>query len=78
MTYTERHRWCTAKILETFKDELDSETAQNFLRQKSVLQQFSIFFKGEGSGRLFVFYQPAVTNTEVSSYYIYSRYHITQ
>ena len=67
MAYSERHRWCTSKIIETFAPELDSETAQTFTRTDANLQQFNQFLKGEGSGRLFVFYQPVASETEVNA-----------
>ncbi|CAM9799127.1 unnamed protein product [Ectocarpus fasciculatus] len=57
MSLTERHRWCAKKILEAFAPELDVEVSQSFIRQDSNLQRFSAFFRGEGSGRLFIFYQ---------------------
>lgn len=66
MALTDRHRWCASKILETFAPELDAETIQLFIRQESNLQKFSGFFRGEGSGRLFVFYQPEATEGDVS------------
>jgi hypothetical protein len=55
---SERHRWCGAKIEEAFKPELESETVQLFIRNEKNLAKFSAFFRGESSGRLFVFYQP--------------------
>lgn len=58
MSLSERHRWCLKKILECFSPELDTETVQGFMRQDANLQKFTSFFKGESSGRLFVFYQP--------------------
>jgi hypothetical protein len=66
-TMTERHRWCLAKIRETFEPELKLETANQFMRQEAVLQTFSAFFKGESSGRLFVFFQEEVVEGVVSS-----------
>ena len=66
MAYSERHRWCTSKIQETFAPELEIETIQSFIRNEIILTQFNQFFKGEGSGRIFVFYQPAITDPEVS------------
>ena len=65
-TLTERHRWCLAKICETFEPELKAETANQFMRQEAVLQTFSSFFKGESSGRLFVFFQEEVVEGVVS------------
>ena len=62
MSLSERHRWCSKKILEAFGTEIDSETVQSFIRQDLNIQKFSVFFRGESSGRLFVFYQ--VPNTE--------------
>jgi len=58
MALTERHRWCSGKILEAFAPELDSETVQGFIRNEANLQKFTALFRGEGAGRLFVFYQP--------------------
>ena len=58
MSLTEKHRWCIKKILETFTPELDGETIQAFMRQESTMTKFASFFRGEGSGRLFCFYQP--------------------
>ncbi len=63
---TERHRWCLSKIMEAFEPELKTETAQAFMRQDAVLSTFSSFFKGESSGRLFVFYQEEVVEGVVS------------
>lgn len=67
MAYSERHRWCTSKILETFAPEIDTETIQSFVRSEVILTQLNQFFKGEGPGRLFIFYQPAATDPEVST-----------
>ena len=58
MVLSERHRWCTSKIEEAFKPELESEVAQLFIRNEKNLSKFTAFFRGESSGRLFVFYQP--------------------
>ena len=66
MSLTERHRWCVSKILEAFGPELTSEAAQAFIRNDANLQKFNAFFKGDGNGRLFVFYQPEVAEGEVS------------
>jgi hypothetical protein len=65
MALTERHRWCTSKILETFSPELDMETVQGFIRLEANNNKFTSFFKGEGAGRLFVFYQSEGTDGEV-------------
>jgi hypothetical protein len=35
------------------------------MRQEAVLNKFTTFFKGETSGRLFVFYQEEVADGEV-------------
>ena len=59
MALSERHRWCIKKITETFAPELDIDAVQLFIRQESNLQKLTQFLKGESSGRLFVFYQPA-------------------
>jgi hypothetical protein len=61
MSLSERHRWCVKKILEVFQPELESETVQQFIRNESNLNYFTSFFRGDNSGRLFVFYQPVVT-----------------
>ena len=58
MSLSERHRWCVKKILEVFEPELQEETVQSFIRNESNLNHFTSFFRGESSGRLFVFYQP--------------------
>ena len=65
MSLTERHRWCVSKILEAFGKDVTSEQAQAFIRNDSNLQKFNQFFKGEGSGRLFVYYQPELASGEV-------------
>lgn len=65
MALTERHRWCMGKVLETYGSELDKEVLEGFVRQEAVLQKFSSFFRGETSGRLFVFYQPEAAEGEV-------------
>ena len=64
---TDRHRWCITKILETFGSELTSDAAQSFMRQEAVLTKFTGFFKGESSGRLFVFFQEEAVEGEVST-----------
>ena len=61
MALTERHRWCISKIMESFEGELNSEAVNTFMRQEAVASKFTQFFAGESSGRLFVFYQPEVT-----------------
>lgn len=66
MSLTERHRWCAGKILEAFQPELTSETVQQFIRQDATLQKFTQFFRGEASGRLFVFYQNPTSEGVVS------------
>jgi hypothetical protein len=38
---------------------------QQFIRQDVNLQKFNAFFKGEGSGRMFVFYQSEMVDGEV-------------
>jgi hypothetical protein len=68
MSPSERHRWCSAKIEEAFKPELETETVQIFMRNDKNLQKFTAFFRGESAGRLFVFYQPEMNgNGEVCS-----------
>lgn len=66
MSLTERHRWCANKMLEAFGPELTTEAVQAFIRQDANLQKFLSFFKGEGSGRIFVFFQPDMADGEVS------------
>ena len=66
MSITDKHRWCISKILETFDGILDADTCQLFMRQEANLNKFSSFFRGDGSGCLFVFYQP-VDNGEFST-----------
>lgn len=66
MALSERHRWCAKKILEAFAPDLDSEAVQGFIRAEANLQKFTSFFRGDSSGRLFVFYQPAMAEGEVS------------
>jgi dynein heavy chain, axonemal len=61
MSLSERHRWCVKKILEVFEPELESETVQSFIRNEANLNHFTSFFRGDNSGRLFVFYQPVAT-----------------
>lgn len=58
MSLSERHRWCVAKLLDAFKPELTQEQVQQFIRKEENLQKFSAFFRGDLSGRLFVFFQP--------------------
>ncbi len=65
MSLSDRHRWCVSKILEAFGPELTSEAAQAFIRQDGNIQKFNAFFKGDGPGRLFVFYQPDLGDGEV-------------
>jgi len=65
MSLTERHRWCMGKIVETFGTELDKEVLEGWMRTDAVLSKFSSFFRGESSGRLFVFYQPETVDGEV-------------
>lgn len=65
MALTERHKWCATKIIDSFGSELDTETVQLFMRQDANLQKFTAFFKGESTGRLFVLYQPDVSENEV-------------
>jgi hypothetical protein len=67
MSLNERHKWCAKKILEAFPD-LENEQIQDFIRKDHVLQKFNLFFKGESSGRLFVLYQPAVSDKEVINF----------
>ena len=61
MSLSERHHWCVKKILEVFEPELESETVQSFIRNETNLNHFTSFFRGENSGRLFVFFQPVAT-----------------
>jgi hypothetical protein len=54
-----------AKMLEAFAPELTAEAVQSFMRADQNLQKFNAFFKGDGAGRMFVFYQPQVGEGEV-------------
>jgi hypothetical protein len=54
------------KMLETFGPELSSDTVQAFIRGDGNLVKFNSFFKGDGSGRMFIFYQSEVSEGEVS------------
>lgn len=65
MSLSERHRWCMSKMLEAFAPELSSEAVQSFIRADQNLQKFNAFFKGDSSGRMFVFYQPHMGEGEV-------------
>lgn len=65
MSILERHRWCMEKIVEAFGPELTAEAVQTFIRIDANLQKFNSFFKGDSSGRLFVFYQPVINEGEV-------------
>ena len=58
MVVSERHRWCASKIEEAFKPDLKYDTVQSFIRCEKNVAKFTAFFRGESSGRLFVFYQP--------------------
>ena len=58
-----------SKIKETFGEGLTNEANQAFMRQEAVQTTFSTFFKGESSGRLFVFYQEDVVEGQVSTYF---------
>lgn len=68
MSILERHRWCMEKIVEAFGPELTTEAVQTFIRIDANLQKFNSFFKGDSSGRLFVFYQPIINEGEVSKF----------
>jgi hypothetical protein len=65
MSLSDRHRWCLNKILEAFGPELTSESAQGFIRNDANLHKFNTFFKGDGSGRLFIYYQPEISEGKV-------------
>ena len=67
MALQERHRWVMSKILEAFAPELPSEVVQSFMRQDANLQKLNSFFKGDGSGRMFVFFQAEVSEGEVKN-----------
>jgi len=58
MSLSEKHRWCLAKIGEAFSPEITKAETQAFMRQETTLTKFASFFRGEGSGRIFIFYQP--------------------
>ena len=70
MSVLERHRWCIDKIVEAFGPELVAETVQTFIRADNNLHKFNAFFKGDSSGRLFVFFQPVMNEGEVTFYLI--------
>lgn len=53
------------KITEAFGAELDKEMLEGFMRQEAVALKFSSFCRGESAGRLFVFFQPDVSDGEV-------------
>lgn len=53
------------KMIEAFAPGLTSEAVQSFIRQDVNLQKFNSFFKGDGPGRLFVFFQPDMVDGEV-------------
>jgi hypothetical protein len=77
MSLTERHRWCAKKILEAFSPEVDMEVVQTFIRSDSNVQRFSAFFRGEGPGRLFVYFQSPAPEGDVSLHYsIYWFHHM--
>lgn len=42
------------------------ETVQTFIRADSNVQRFSAFFRGEGPGRLFVYFQAPAPEGDVS------------
>lgn len=70
---SERHRWCAAKIAEAFKPELESDAAQVFIRNEKNASKFTAFFRGESTGRLFIFYQPeGSSNGEVRHLAVFS------
>lgn len=72
MSLTDRHRWIIGKILEAFAPELDSETVNAFVRQDSIVQRFTSFFRGEGpQQRLFVFFQSESSNQVTIDIYFY-------
>jgi len=52
------------KVLEAFSPELTTEMVNQFMRQDANLQRFNAFFKGDGTGRLFVFFQPEMNEDE--------------
>lgn len=54
-----------SKMLEAFAPELTSEMVQSFIRQDANLQKLNAFFKGDGAGRMFVFFQSEVSEGEV-------------
>jgi hypothetical protein len=56
-----------SKIMEAFGPELTNSDLQSFMRQEAVLSTFTNFFKGESSGRLFVFFQEDIVEGQVSS-----------
>ena len=58
------------KMTETFAPELTQEALNAFIRNDANLQKFNSFFKGDGPGRLFVFFQPDVPEGEVRNEYL--------
>ena len=57
------------KLQEAFGDELAPEATQTFMRLDSNLQAFNTFFKGDGAGRMFVYFQPELAEGEVRTPY---------
>lgn len=58
MAQSERLKWCSNKVEEAFKPDLEAEIVHQFIRNDKNSSKFAAFFRGESSGRLFVFYQP--------------------
>jgi hypothetical protein len=65
MALSERHRWCVRKIQEAFGPEADDEMVQGFIRTDANRERFANFFRGEGHGRLIVYFQPQHDSAEV-------------
>lgn len=55
------------KLQEAFGNELAPEATQTFMRLDSNLQAFNTFFKGDGAGRMFVYFQPELAEGETYS-----------
>lgn len=57
MVFSERHRWCASKIQECFV-EVTADMATAFIKQEENATKFSMLFKGDSIGRLFVLFEP--------------------
>ncbi|CAN0163693.1 unnamed protein product, partial [Discosporangium mesarthrocarpum] len=57
MALTARHRWCMAKLVEAFGEDVDASKSQAFMRKDENLTRFNSLFVGDGPRRLFVYHQ---------------------